>query len=138
MTTYFISRHPGAIEWAARQGLAADLFLPHLDPMLVQKGDAVFGSLPVNLAAQVGERGAAYWHLSLEVPAGLRGHELDADDMERLGARIEPFDIKLVSQPVSQMRLTQAAKSPSVPSDESQVDQLIASRYADAATKIQE
>ena len=91
MTTYFVSRHPGALEWAARQKLTIDKVVPHLEPAQVQPGDTVIGSLPVNLAAQVCEAGAAYGHLSLELPAGLRGQELTADDLTRLGARIEPF-----------------------------------------------
>lgn len=94
MTTFFISRHPGAIEWAARQNLQVDRLLPHLDPDQVQPGDTVIGSLPVNLAAQVCAKGAAYWHLSLEVPAALRGQELSADNLDRLGARVQAFDIR--------------------------------------------
>jgi CRISPR-associated protein Csx16 len=43
MTTYFISRHPGAITWAARQGLAVDQQLSHLDPNIVHDGDTVIG-----------------------------------------------------------------------------------------------
>lgn len=94
MTTYFISRHPGAIEWAARQNMAVDQLIAHLDPAIINAGDAVIGSLPVNLAAQVCAAGAAYWHLSLELPAELRGRELSADDLQRLGARVERFDIQ--------------------------------------------
>jgi len=93
MTTYFISRHPGAIDWAAGQGLIIDRFLPHLDLSLVKHGDSVIGSLPVNLAAQVRAAGAAYRHLSLELPSALRGSELSAADMRRLGARLESFDV---------------------------------------------
>ena len=93
MTTYFISRHPGALEWASRQKLAVDHFVQHLDPAQVQPGDTVIGSLPVNLAARVCAQGATYWHLSLALPAELRGAELTADDMARLGARLEPFQI---------------------------------------------
>ena len=103
MTTFFISRHPGAIEWARRQQLAVDCVVPHLDPALVQPGDTVIGSLPVNLAAQVCAAGAAYWHLSLELPAALRGQELSADDLEQVGARIEPFDIKPLPWPKSKL-----------------------------------
>ena len=94
MKRYFISRHPGAIEWAAAQDLRIDQFLPHLDPSIVRAGDVVMGSLPVNLAAQVCARNAAYWHLILELPAKLRGQELDAAELEPLGARIQPYDIK--------------------------------------------
>ncbi|MCK9215789.1 MAG: CRISPR-associated protein Csx16 [Rhodoferax sp.] len=93
MTTYFISRHPGAIEWAARQKLAVDRLVSHLDTAQVQAGDTVIGSLPVNLAAQVCAAGATYWHLSLELPAALRGQELSADDLESLCVHLEPFHI---------------------------------------------
>ena len=94
MTTYFISRHTGAIEWAARQHMQVDQLIDHLDAAIVKAGDTVIGSLPVNLAAQVCAQGAAYWHLSLELPAELRGRELSADDLERRGARLEAFDIQ--------------------------------------------
>ena len=94
MTTYFISRHPGAIEWAARRNMPVDQLIGHLDAAIVKAGDTVIGSLPVNLAAQVCAKGAAYWHLSLELPAELRGQDLSADDLERLGARVEQFDIQ--------------------------------------------
>ncbi len=97
MTTFFISRHPGAIEWASRQGLEVDCFVPHLDPGFVQSGDTVIGSLPVNMAARVCAAGASYLHLSLELPVALRGQELSADDLESLGAHIQPFEIKPLS-----------------------------------------
>ena len=95
MTAYCISRHPGALEWAGKQGLAIDTFASHLDPAaVVQAGDTVIGSLPVNLAAQVGAAGAAYWHISLELPSELRGRELSAADLRLLGARLEPLDVR--------------------------------------------
>lgn len=98
VTTYFITRHTGAIEWAARQDIKVDQILWHLDPAILRNGDSVIGSLPVNLAAQVCARGGAYWHLSLEQPSTLRGQELSADDLLRLGARLEPFQIQLRAQ----------------------------------------
>ncbi len=103
MTTYFISRHPGAIEWAARQHMQVDRRIAHLDPTIVKAGDTVIGSLPVNLAAQVCAKGAAYWHLSLELPAELRGQELSADDLARRGARVEQFNVTPV---ISQISIT--------------------------------
>jgi len=102
LSTFFVSRHPGAIEWAARQHLHVDHLVPHLDPAQVRPGDTVIGSLPVNLAAQVCAIGAAYWHLSLALPAELRGYELSADDLERLGARVEPFHIQALMSEAKQ------------------------------------
>ena len=73
MTTWFVSRHPGALQWMQQCGPAFDCHVPHLDTAQVQRGDTVIGTLPVNLAAQVCARGAAYWHLALEMPAQQRG-----------------------------------------------------------------
>lgn len=101
MTTWFISRHPGALEWARRRGLRVDQYVAHLDPASVQPGDTVIGSLPVNLATAVCERGARYLHLSLELPAHLRGQELSADQLDALGARVQAYLIKRIHPPQS-------------------------------------
>jgi CRISPR-associated protein Csx16 len=93
MTTYFVSRHPGAVAWAAQQSFHVDVLVAHLDLAQVQPGDTVIGSLPVHLAAQVCDRGGAYWHLSLALPAELRGRELAAAEMTRLGAQVVPFSV---------------------------------------------
>jgi len=92
--TWFVSRHPGAIDWARQQNLAIARWVAHLDPAEVQAGDTVIGTLPVNLAAEVCRRGARYLHLSLAVPAKWRGRELSADDLLKLGAHIEPYRIE--------------------------------------------
>lgn len=94
MTTWFISRHPGAVEWVRRRGLAVDQYVAHLDPAQIQPGDTVIGSLPVNLAAGICERGARYLHLSLELPAHLRGQELTADQLEKLCAEVREYRIE--------------------------------------------
>ena len=91
MTTWFITRHRGAVEWAARHGIVVDQWIVHLDPADVQAGDVVMGTLPVNLAAEVCARGARYLNLSLDLPADERGRELTADDLERYGATLEEF-----------------------------------------------
>jgi CRISPR-associated protein Csx16 len=94
MTVYFVSRHPGAHDWAAAEGIAVDCVLQHLDPALIHPGDTLIGSLPVNLAAQVCASGARYLHLSLELPAELRGRELSAAQMRECGACLEEFRIE--------------------------------------------
>ncbi len=93
MTTYFVSRHPGAQDWARAEGIRVDQVVEHLDPALVQPGDQVLGSLPVNLAAAVCARGGRYLHLSLELPRAWRGRELTAADMRAYGACIEEYQI---------------------------------------------
>ncbi|WP_310460922.1 CRISPR-associated protein Csx16 [Sphaerotilus sp.] len=90
---FFISRHPGAVEWARRQGLAVDHWLTHLDPAAVRPGDTVAGTLPIHLAAQVCARGGRYLHLSLDLSAHLRGRELSAEELVQAGARLEPYTV---------------------------------------------
>jgi CRISPR-associated protein Csx16 len=94
MTTYFVSRHLGAIDWAAEEGIHVDAFVEHQHPDDIRNGDTVIGSLPVNLAAQVCERGARYLHLSLELTPELRGRELTVQQMRACGARIEAFRVE--------------------------------------------
>jgi CRISPR-associated protein Csx16 len=91
MTTYFISRHQAAIAWAVSEGFAVDQQLAHLDIELIQAGDTVLGTLPINLVADVNQRGARYFHLSLNLPADKRGQELNVDEMRQYGARLEAY-----------------------------------------------
>lgn len=93
MTTWFITRHPGARDWAETQGLHIDRHAIHLDTADVAPGDTVIGSLPVHLAAEVCQRGARYLNLSLDLPAHARGRELSADELQRYQARLEAFTI---------------------------------------------
>ncbi|WP_298609738.1 CRISPR-associated protein Csx16 [uncultured Thiothrix sp.] len=96
MTTYFISRHSGAIAWAQSQGFQVDQQLAHFDVKVVNAGDVILGTLPVNLIAEVNERGGRYFHLTLELPAELRGQELTAEIMQAYGARLEAFTAQKV------------------------------------------
>jgi CRISPR-associated protein Csx16 len=90
MTNYFVTRHPGAVEWAHRKGVDA-LMLNHLDPQRTAPGDIVLGILPVHLVAAINARGARYLHLELDASEKDRGKELNADDLERLGARLVEY-----------------------------------------------
>ena len=98
MTTWFVSRHPGAVEWARRQGLEVDRLVPHLKTEEIEHGDVVIGNLPANLAAEVCARGGTYCHLSLRLPLDMRGRELSADDLETLGAHIETYHVEKIDR----------------------------------------
>ena len=50
MTTYFISRHAGAIAWARSQGYEPDHWIEHLDISVIKAGDTVTGTLPIPMA----------------------------------------------------------------------------------------
>ena len=93
MTTWFVSRHPGALQWMQQRGPAFDRHVHHLAPAMVQGGDTVIGTLPVHLAAQVCARGATYLHLALATPPEARGRELSAQELLSLGATLQPFNI---------------------------------------------
>lgn len=95
--TFFVTRHPGAVEWVTRQGISIDRTMTHLDLSDVQPGDVVIGTLPVHLAAEVCARRARYLHLALELPAESRGLELTAEDMARFGARLVEHWVKRTS-----------------------------------------
>jgi CRISPR-associated protein Csx16 len=94
MTTWFVSRHPGALQWAQQNRIDFDHTVEHLDMARVQAGDRVIGSLPVNLAAEVCALGAEYHHLSLQLPHELRGQELSAEQLAGIGAHLQQYRIE--------------------------------------------
>ncbi len=92
--SWFVSRHPGAIDWATRQRLAIERWVEHLDPTEVRSGDIVIGTLPVNLAAEVCNRGARYLHLSVATPLAWRGREMSADELLAVAAELRAFRVE--------------------------------------------
>lgn len=96
MTTWFVSRHPGAIEWAKRKNIKVDQLVQHLNILDIEQNDIVIGSLPVNLVAEVCQKGATYWHLSLEVPFQLRGLELSSDQLFELNAQLQAYNVQKI------------------------------------------
>jgi CRISPR-associated protein Csx16 len=95
MSTYFVTRHAGAREWAERRGLEA-VAVQHLDPGTVRPGDIVLGTLPIQLVAEVNLRGGRYLHLELDLPDNARGKDLSADEMEAFGARLVEYEARNV------------------------------------------
>jgi CRISPR-associated protein Csx16 len=95
MTTYFVSRHVGALDWAQREGLVAER-VAHLDPNTINPGDIVLGTLPIQLAAEVTARGARYLHLEIDLTPELRGQDLTADQMKDCNARLTEFKIERI------------------------------------------
>ena len=93
MTVHFVTRHRGTREWAEAHGLNVDFWINHLDISSVNPGDIVIGTLPIHLAAELQVRGARYLHLSLNLPAELRGRELSAEQMNQARARIEEYRV---------------------------------------------
>lgn len=90
MTTWLVSRHPGAFEWAREAGLRFDRHVAGLEPDDVREGDVVAGNLPAPVVAALCERGASYLHLHLPDARWLREHRaggsLSGADMWQLGA----------------------------------------------------
>lgn len=96
MANWFISRHPGAIEWAKQQNLHIDHWVSHLNPAEVQTGDMVMGTLPIHLVAQICAKGARFQFLAMNLSAKQRGKELAASDMTKNSCSlIEYFAKKL-------------------------------------------
>jgi len=91
MSTFFITRHPGAREWARQEGIKVDFVFAHLDSRILRPGDVVIGTLPVHLAAQVCALGGRYYNLSLATPPGRRGSEFSANDLRAFGACLEEY-----------------------------------------------
>ncbi len=96
MTTSFITRHPGTIEWAKAENILTEnvSLCAAFDPETVRPGDLVIGTLPAQLAASICERGGRYQHLTLDLPETLRGQELSVEQMRACNARLEEFYIQ--------------------------------------------
>lgn len=93
MTTWFISRHAGAIAWAKQQKLAIDRWETHIEPASVQAGDVVIGTLPVHLAAEICVRGATFYFLTLQLREEQRGQELSVADMQAADCRLACYEV---------------------------------------------
>lgn len=110
--TIFVTRHAGALEWARRRDIAAEI-VPHLDPAALSAGDVVIGTLPIHIVAQLCAKGVRYRHLAMEIPQDERGKDIGAEDMERFGARLEDFYAYERPAPARDATVAEREKPPS-------------------------
>lgn len=97
MTIYFITRNPGANDWAEQIGLAVDEVTDRLDAGRILVGDTVIGALPVHQAADVCARGGVYLHLSLDQTADNNSQEGLTAEQIRIGhARIDQYLVRRI------------------------------------------
>lgn len=97
MTTYFITRHLGALDWAKSSDVAFDVHLTHLgDDVALKMGDIVIGTLPINIVYKINQMGVRYKHLSLEIPAQWRGLELTREQLLQCSASLQEFSVQAV------------------------------------------
>lgn len=89
--TLFVSRQPGATEWAAEEHIPVDEFVKHPDMERINRGDTVIGTLPIQFIARLCELGAGYWLLNLDMPSAMRGRELYGNDIRARYAPLEGF-----------------------------------------------
>lgn len=99
MTTWFVSRHPGAVQWLQRQGIQVDRLTAHLRLEEVRGGDVIIGTLPAQMIFAANLAGARYLHLSVDLPPEDRGRELTADDLDRCHARLQA--LRVVEDPAA-------------------------------------
>ena len=91
--TIFVSRHKGASDWLAKQGLAVDLMVEHIELDKIKPDDCVIGSLPVHLASEICSKGGRYFHIVMNIPREARGKELTSADMENYNANIKEYKV---------------------------------------------
>lgn len=94
MTTWFISRHQGAIDWVKQQDITIDRFEIHLDIEQIQKGDTVIGTLPIHLAAKVCDMGAKFYALVVNSSFEQRGSELSFNELMKQGCYLQRYNVR--------------------------------------------
>lgn len=85
-----VTRHAGAVEWLRQQGITGKV-ISHATEKEVT-GQVVYGMLPLHLAA-LAER-----VVTIDLPnlaPDQRGNELSADEMEKAGARLVAYKVKI-------------------------------------------
>ena len=91
---WVVTRHAGAAAWVqARLGQPVCV-IPHLHPDAIEPGARYHGVFPLHLAAAICQAGAECWAIAVEMPPALRGQELDAAQLDALGARLVRYAVR--------------------------------------------
>lgn len=105
---YFVTRHPGALDWLRANAPRPAVLIQHLSNLdTIGPDDTVIGTLPINLVAEICRTGARYLHLQVDLPAHLRGVELTAEQLNKLGAHLVEY---FVFRPVCEEAVLQLAE----------------------------
>lgn len=92
--TLFVSRHPATIEWAKMKGLSIDAWVEHLDEsVLLNDGDHLIGTLPINIVEALNAKGVTYSHFSLNLKREFRGKELTMDELLSCQPRLDGYTV---------------------------------------------
>lgn len=70
------------------------------DTKELKKGETVIGVLPVDIIADICEKGGNYYHLFLNIPQELKWKELTEEQVRNLKPRLEEFSVNRVPQGV--------------------------------------
>ena len=93
---YVICRHRGSIDYL-RSCISLDTnarFCSHLTPLDLQSitpRDTVIGFLPLHLASAICQKGARFLTLSFDIPANLRGKELNSQQLSELNPTLKEY-----------------------------------------------
>ena len=89
---YLVTRHLGTRQWLKERISDEVIHLSHLDnPECLMRGDVVIGVLPIKMVAEICILGAFYLNIEIDIPRNLRGQELTAQQIERLGAKLVEY-----------------------------------------------
>lgn len=98
LTSYFVTRHSATKVWAKEQEIKVDHWLEHISELsLFNEGDVIYGTLPIQIAAQLCNQGVRYGHFSLQVPPCMRGVEFSVEQLSSFQPKIEFFSIQKVT-----------------------------------------
>ena len=94
MKVVIVSRHPGTIEYLKRFYPEAEV-INHMTENNIPENALVIGNLPIEMIAKVLEKGNRFVSVVLNVPAELRGKELEEEELKKYMRLIEIKELKI-------------------------------------------